>query len=65
MQVSNKDSRVQGGEETGMTLWSSQGRQGHTGVLGSKGAQESVLCHSLACLWLASGVSTERESLLL
>lgn len=48
-----------------MTLWSSQGRQGHTGVLGSKGAQESVLCHSLACLWLASGVSTERESRLL
>lgn len=48
-----------------MTLWSSQGRQGHTGVPGSKGAQESVLCHSLACLWLASGVSTECESRLL
>lgn len=55
VQASNQDSGVQGGEETGMTLWSSQCRQGHTGVLMSKGAQESVLCHSLACLWHMCG----------
>lgn len=48
-----------------MTLWSSQCREGHTGVLGSKVAQESVPCLSLVCLWLASGVSTEHVSRLL
>lgn len=68
VQASNKDSSVQDGEKTGMMRWSSQCWQGHTGGLMSKGPQESVLCHSLACLWhmwLESGVSTEQESCLL
>lgn len=69
MQASNKDSSVQDGDKTGMMLGSSQCGQGHTGGLTSKRAQESVLCHSLACfvayVWLESGVSTEQESCLL
>lgn len=55
MQASNKESGVQDGEKTGMMLWSSQCGQGHTRGLMSKGAQESVLCYSLACLWHRCG----------